>query len=176
MGDRYYCSYFLLAQLKQLKIDAVFKINVKRRIDFREGEHLGSRDHIVAWKKGQRPKWMDKKSYDGIPDIVYVREIKKGKTILVTTLLDSKKYLKNEIHDLYRERWQMELDLRSIKAVMGMSILHCKTPEMVRKEIWMYMLVYNLIRLILVQCALVHKICPRHIEFYGSFTSDTSFL
>ena len=51
---------------------------------------------------------MDKKSYEGIPDIVYVREIKRGKTILVTTLLDSKKYLKNETHDLYREHWQME--------------------------------------------------------------------
>ncbi len=175
LGDRYYCSYFLLAHLQKLNIDAVFKINANRKIDFRKGQNLGSHDHIVAWKKNQRPVWMDKETYDELPAIIYMREIKKGKNIIVTTLLDADKYSKNELIELYAQRWQIELDLRSIKEVMGMSVLRCKTPGMIRKEIWMYMLVYNLIRLILVQCALVHKICPRNLSFMAALQAIPPF-
>jgi Transposase DDE domain len=175
LGDRYFCSYFLLARLKALNIDAVFKMHANRKIDFRKGENLGSKDHIVAWKKNQRPKWMDQATYDALPDILYMREIKKGKNIIATTLLDAKKYSKDELFELYGQRWQIELDLRSIKAVMGMSVLRCKTPEMVRKEIWMYILVYNLIRLILVRCALIYKRNPREMSFMTALQGVASF-
>jgi hypothetical protein len=175
LGDRYYCSYFLLADLQKLNIDAVFKINANRKIDFRKGQCLGHHDHIVAWKKSQRPTWMDKKTYDELPCVIYMREIKKGKNIIVTTLFDAKEYPKNELIELYAQRWQIELDLRSIKEVMGMSILRCKTPEMIRKEIWMHLLVYNLIRLVLVQCALIYKICPRNLSFTAALQAIPSF-
>ncbi|MBS0351056.1 MAG: transposase, partial [Proteobacteria bacterium] len=59
LGDRYFCSYLLLARLKKLNIDAVFKMHANRKIDFRKGQNLGSKDHIVTWNKTQRPKWMD---------------------------------------------------------------------------------------------------------------------
>ncbi len=104
-----------------------------------------------------------------------MREIKKGKNIIATTLLDAKRYSKDELFELYGQRWQIELDLRSIKAVMGMSVLSCKTPEMVRKEIWMYILVYNLIRLILVRCALIYKLNPREISFMTALQGISSF-
>lgn len=175
LGDRYYCSYFLLAHLQKLNIDAVFKINANRKVDFRKGQCLDHHDHIVAWEKNQKPVWMDKETYDELPAIIYMREIKKGKNIIVTTLLDAEKYSKNELIELYAQRWQIELDLRSIKEVMGMSILRCKTPEMIRKEIWMHLLVYNLIRLILVQCALIHKICPRNLSFMAALQAIPPF-
>lgn len=175
LGDRYYCSYFLLAHLQKLNIDAVFKINANRKIDFRKGQCLGYHDHIVAWEKNQRPTWMDKKTYDELPCVIYMREIKKGNNIIVTTLFDANKYPKNELIELYAQRWQIELDLRSIKEVMGMSILRCKTPAMIRKEIWMHILVYNLIRLILMQCALIHKICPRNLSFTAALQAIPPF-
>ena len=168
LGDRYYCSYFLLAQLKKLNIEGVFKIHASRKIDFRIGQRLEFGDHIVTCAKDPRSCWMDNKTYDELSNILYLREIKKRKNIIATTLLDTKKYTKNELHDLYAKRWQMELDLRSIKEVMGMSVLSCKTSEMVRKEIWMYILVYNLIRLVLVQCALVYKTSPRKLSFIAA--------
>lgn len=175
LGDRYYCSYFLLAHLQRLKIDAVFKMNAIRKIDFRKGQYLGSYDHIVAWKKNQRPRWMGKATYDALPTIIYVREIKKGKNIFITTLFDAETYARNEIVKLYKERWQIELDLRAIKSVMGMSILRCKTPKMIRKEIWMNVLVYNLMRLILVQCALVYKESPRNLSFKAALQAIPAF-
>jgi IS4 transposase len=51
----------------------------------------------------------------------------------------------------YRARWNAELDLRSLKQTMQMDILRCKTPELVRKEIWTHLLAYNLIRTIIAQ-------------------------
>jgi hypothetical protein len=175
LGDQYYCSYFLLAQLQKMKIDAVFKRKTNRKVDFRKGKRIGENDHIVYWKKGQRPKWMDKEVYDELPLIIYMREVKKGKKIIVTTLLDAKRYSKKDLLEFYDQRWQIELDLRAIKSVMGMSILRCKTPDMVRKEIWMYMLVYNLIRLFLLQSALVFKISPRNLSFVTALQAIPQF-
>lgn len=165
LGDRYYCSYFLIAFLQRLNIDVVFRIGGNRYYDFRKGQRLGEGDHIVRWEKGQRPKWMDQAAYDELPETIYMREVKKGKTVVVTSLLDHKSYTRKEINWLYGERWQVELDLRSIKSVMGMSILRCKTPEMIRKEIWAFALAYNLIRLILFQSALFLRKIPRELSF-----------
>ena len=55
-------------------------------------------------------------------------------------------YTKDDLAELYRARWNIELDWRSIKDVLQMDVLRCKTPELVRKEIWMHVLAYNLIR------------------------------
>lgn len=175
LADRYYCSYFLIAFLQKLNIDVVFKIGGNRHYDFRKGKRLSTDDHIVSWKKNQRPKWMDKSSYDELPDIIYMREIKKGKTIVVTSLLDNKKYTKKEVSNLYGQRWQVELDLGSIKSIMGMNILRCKTPAMIRKEIWTFALAYNLIRLIMVQAALLLKKTPRELSFKATLQGLTYF-
>ena len=48
---------------------------------------------------------------------------------------------------------------------MGMNILSCKTPDMAIKEIWVYLLAYNLIRLLMAQSSLLADILPRNISF-----------
>ncbi len=88
--------------------------------------------------------------------------------VVVTTMLDSEEVTKEDLAKLYRERWNAELDLRSIKQTMQMEILRCKTPELVRKEIWTHILAYNLIRTIMAQAAAKHGIQPRTISFKGS--------
>jgi hypothetical protein len=80
-------------------------------------------------------------------------------------LLDHRKYRKNALRKLYKQRWQIEVDLRFIKRVMKMEFLQCKTPEMVRKEIAVTLLAYNLIRLLMMQAAIVHHVWPRYISF-----------
>jgi hypothetical protein len=94
-----------------------------------------------------------------------VREVATGGKILVTTLLCPKQTPKTELKDLYRSRWNIELDLRNIKTTLGMEILSCKTPDMALKEIWVYLLAYNLIRLLMAQAALLADILPRQISF-----------
>ena len=85
--------------------------------------------------------------------------------VLVTTLLDPKQTPKNELKKLYRQRWNIEVDLRNIKTTLGMEVLSCKTPEMVVKEIWAYLLAYNLIRLLMAQAAHLADLLPRQLSF-----------
>jgi hypothetical protein len=80
-------------------------------------------------------------------------------------MIDADKYPKDEIADLYRIRWEAELDIRAVKITMGMDILRCKTPEMVRKEMWTCLMAYNLIRRALLQSAAEAGVAPRTLSF-----------
>jgi hypothetical protein len=95
--------------------------------------------------------------------------------VLVTTLLEAAEFSKAEVAQLFLQRWNIELDLRSIKCVLQMDVLRCKTPEMVRKEIWMHLLAYNLIRGVMAQAAEVHDKPPRLLSFKGALQTMTAF-
>ena len=95
--------------------------------------------------------------------------------VLVTTLLDPQEYTKEEVADLYLERWNIELDLRSIKSVMQMDVLRCETPAMVEKEIWMHLLAYNLIRGLMARAAAAHGKEPRCLSFKGALQALGAF-
>jgi Transposase DDE domain len=90
-------------------------------------------------------------------------------------LLDDDLFSKNDLAQLYRGRWNAELDLRSLKRTLQMDVLRCKTPELVRKEIWTHVLAYNLIRTIMAQTATKHTIDPRSISFKGTVQTLEAF-
>ncbi len=174
LGDCYYASFFLLATLMEMGVDAVFPMHAARNCDFRRGKRLGKKDHLVQWKKPTRPKWMTLEEYEQFPDTITVREVavstgSKGflsKTkVMVTTLLDANEYTKEELATLYNCRWFVEISFCSIKEVMKMGILRAKTPEMVRKEIWAHLLAYNLVRKIMAQSASRYNKNPRCLSF-----------
>ena len=135
LGDRYFPSYFLIADLLIKGADGIFRGQSQRHYDFRSGKKLGKKDHIVAWIKPRKPEWMTQDAYDAYAETIQVREFKVGGNVYVTTFLDEKQYLKNKLAAIYKRRWDVEIDLRSIKDVMKMDMLVCKTPDMVKKEI-----------------------------------------
>lgn len=94
-----------------------------------------------------------------------VRELRAGGETLVTTLLCPKETPKKALKLLHRQRWNVELDLRHIKTTLGMETLSCRTPEMAIKEIWVYLLAYNLIRLLMAQAAWSMGCQPRQLSF-----------
>lgn len=168
LGDAYYATYFLLCALQQNGIDGVFEQQGARRrcTDFRRGCRLGQRDHVIELDKPKvKPDWMSQMDYDQAPASLSVRECAVDGKVLVTTLLDTKQTPKNELKKLYRQRWNIEVDLRNIKTTLGMEVLSCKTPEMVVKEIWAYLLAYNLIRLLMAQAAHLADLLPRQLSF-----------
>jgi hypothetical protein len=174
LADRYYCSYFMVALLQERGIDLVARLHQRRPVDFRRGRRLGKDDHVVTWSRPKRPEWMDQSTYDRMPASIEVRQIcvhvgqpgfRVESFVAVTTLTDTKEYAKGEIADLYNCRWQAELDIRAIKITMGMDILRCKTPEMVRKEMWTCLLAYNLIRQAMLQSAQEAGAPPRTLSF-----------
>jgi hypothetical protein len=185
LGDRYYASYWMIAMLQERGVDSLFRQHQHRKIDFRKGVRVGHDDHlIVLTKPSQRPKWMTPALYRRLPRQITVREVRVRVTqrgcrvrslVLVTTLLDAQLYKKQEIAEAFRLRWHVELDLRSIKQTMGMSVLRCKTPEMVKKEVWMHMLAYNLIRTVMARAAEQAGIEPREVSFAGAMQTINAF-
>lgn len=138
----------------------------KRTTDFRRGHKLGERDHLIVINKPKiRPDWMSEAQYNVAPDSLTVREFKAGGKIMITTLSCHKSHPKETLKILYKSRWHIELDIRNIKDTMGMNVLSCKTPQMAIKEIWVYLLAYNMIRLMMAQSALLADVEPRRISF-----------
>ncbi|MBT5229376.1 MAG: IS4 family transposase [Methylococcales bacterium] len=167
MGDALYATYFLLCALKEKQVDGVFEQHGARKLktDFSLGQRLGEKDHLITLNSPKKPDWMSQDVYEQSPDSLLVRELRtKGKT-LVTTLLNHKQVSKKTLSLFYRERWHIEVDLRHIKTTLGMDILSCQTPEMVKKELWVYLLAYNLIRLLMAQAAFLSDVSVRQLSF-----------
>jgi hypothetical protein len=165
LADALYCNYFLIATLAAAGVDMLFEQHGSRRTDFRRGRSLGPRDHRVCWHKPARPAWMTPEQYAGFADELELRETHVKHQVLVTTLLDHRRADKQELCELYARRWNVELDLRSLKTTMGMETLHCQTPEMNEKELWVHLLAYNLIRLLMAQAASMAEVDPRTLSY-----------
>ncbi len=170
VANRLMCAWTEMVMLKQRGVDTVCRLTSHRKADFRRGANHRKYDHIFKWKKPQKPRTVDRELYNLLPESMFVREcrvvvaqpgFRTRSMIVVTTILDTERYTKKDLAELYRARWNVELDLRSIKTVM----LRCKTPELVRKKIWIHVLAYKLIRTVTAQAASAHEATPREISF-----------
>jgi hypothetical protein len=166
LADALYCNYFLMATLMGAGVDVLFEQNGSRITDFRRGQAVGTRDHLVYWPKpAARPEWMTPEQYAQFPDELRVREVKVAHQVLVTTLLDHRQVSKDDLSALYARRWNVELDLRNLKTTTGMDVLSCQTPQMNDKQLWIHLLAYNVIRLLMAQAACNAGINPRELSF-----------
>ena len=180
LGDKGFCSYYDLSNLKDRGVDSV--ITLARRLPVSEVEAhkvLGENDLLVSWKK---PYWNKKSAYtreqwEALPEVLYLRQIHVKVTApgfrtesfyIITTLTDAKAYTAAEIADLYLQRWNVELFFRDIKTTMGMDILTCKTPEMIKKEMIMYFIAYNSVRMLMNEAAKDYKVDVSRLSFKGS--------
>ena len=167
LGDANFENYFLLVLLQLAGADTVFEKHGARHIDFRQCEKkLGKKDGLFVLKRPACPEWMSQAFYEQYtPKELTVRAIKTKKRIIVTTLFDEARYSRAEISALYQKRWHIELDFRAIKTLMKMDILRCKSPDMVRKEISVHLLAYNLLRALMARTAQMTGQSPREISF-----------
>ena len=184
LADRYMCAWHEIYLLKQRGIDTVTRVHHCRRVDFRCGERLAKGDHIVEWRRPGRIRSIDWQTLKLLPERLTIRETRVRiqepgfrcrSMIVVSTLLDAEEVTASDLAELYRARWTAELDLRSLKQTLQMDILRCKTPELVRKEVWTHILAYNLIRTIIAQAATKHDIEPRTISFKGAIQTLEAF-
>ena len=156
LGDRAFCAYADLVTLLKLECDAVFRKHQAQKTSMRQGKVVGDCDKLVTWYKPKKcPKGLSLDEFDALPQTITVREIyyyivipgfRTERVSLITTLLDKATYSTLDIVGLYGQRWDVELDLRHLKTTLGMDVLRCKTSSMVRKEIYVYLLAYNLLR------------------------------
>jgi hypothetical protein len=185
LTDCLLANWATILLLQKRGIDFVGRLNKSNRTaDFRRGQRLGKHDHIIPWFKPSSIRSLDRRAYQALPESIAIRETMirvtrpgfRTKTlVVVTTLLDPQQTTKEDLATLYRARWNNELDLRSIKSTMQMDDLRCKTPQLVRKEIWTHVLAYNLIRTVMAQAAATHDLVPRSISFKGAIQTLEAF-
>lgn len=178
LADRAYCAYAQRALLRAKNVDVVVRMHQRRRLDFRRGRILGLCDHIVTWTKPVKPsRSLPRKDWQRLPETLRVRELRfrvetsgfRSQTISVaTTLLDAQAYPVEALADLYARRWEVELNFRDVKTTLHMEVLRGKSPDIVRKEVYVHLLAYNLIRAVLHDAASRRGLRPRRLSFKGT--------
>ncbi len=185
VADSAYGTYVDLALVYSSGADAVFRKHHARHCDFRRGKKLGIGDHIVQWQRPLLcPQSMSRRDFESLPKRIEVREVhllvqqpgfRPKEIILVTTLLDPKRYRKAKLAELYQLRWQAtEVNLKHLKTTLKMEMIAAKTPEMVQKEIWMHLLAYNLLRTLMWQAAQQAQVPPYESPCKGLGNSSIS--
>jgi hypothetical protein len=178
LADSYYSSFDEVMTLRRMGVDVVMRQTGNRRTDFRRGVKLGREDHLVRWHRDRnRRPWMTREEFAELPRVLAMRELRvrvdrpgfRTKSfVVVTSLLDPAAFPAGELASLYRQRWHGELDLRSLKCLMRMDVLRCKTPAMVRKEFFAHLLAYDLVRGVIAAAATRHGVPPREVSFQGA--------
>jgi len=136
---------------------------------------LGTLDQIVEWSRPrQAPPWLSADAWLSLPSKLLVRELRytvaqpgfRTHTVtLVTTLLDPRRYSKEKLAEAYRLRWTIETAFGHLKTTMKMDVLHCRTVEGILKELTMFLLVYNLVRMTVLEAARRQGVSPARISF-----------
>ena len=178
LADRGFSSYGSLASLQARGVDAVMRLHQFRKLDWRAGKRLGKRDRLVTWKKGMlQGKLWTAETWAALPEeftvrlveiVVNVPGFRTHKIVLVTTLLDAQPYSTEALSRLYFRRWSVELFFRDIKQTLGMDVLRCKSPALVRKEIVMHAIGYNLIRALMQDIAHSYQVAVQRLSFKGT--------
>jgi hypothetical protein len=172
--DHYFSGYIDLVWMMRRQIHFVAR-EQNARIANQTIKRFGKGDRLILLKRSPAiSKTISKGWHLALPEEVVVREIRmpihikgfRAKTlIIVTSLLNPRKYPPEEIAALYAERWNVELDFRIIKSILKMELLRCKTPAMLHKEVWAHLLGYNIVRLIMLDAACDQGCGIRELSF-----------
>jgi hypothetical protein len=181
LADALFDNYFLACELRERGIDLVARVQAER-VESRIVESRPDGD-VILWRRPNKPRGMTGEQYRRYPETMLMRQVavdargqdnRAQRFHVVTTMLDTS-IDGGQIGELYEQRWSGEVDIRSIKSVMQMDILRCKTPEMVEKEIWTHLLAYNLLRTVMAIAAAEVGIEPRELSFTGAKQAVTAF-
>jgi hypothetical protein len=181
VADALFDNYFLACELRQRGIELVARVQAER-VGSRT-EQSGPDGDVIVWQRPNKPRGMTGDQYRRYPENLTMRQVtvdardrnnRAERFKVVTTILDAT-IGGGQIGALYEKRWDGEVDIRSIKSTMKMGVLRCKTPAMVQKEIWVYLLAYNLLRTVMAVAASESDVEPRAISFKGAKQALTAF-
>lgn len=185
LGDKGFCAYHDMSMLQKREVDSVVSLAKRKPVASSEAiKVLGKDDLLIHWKKPKKGKTFTKEEWAMVPEELILRQVKvnvqyKGFRTkvfyIVTTLLDEQKYPPEELAELYYRRWDVELFFRDIKTTLGMDVLRSKSPEMIRREILMYLIAYNCLRRLMVDAAHRMQVPVRKVSFKGSVQAVRSW-
>ncbi len=185
LGDKAFCGYRDIAERLERGIDSV--ISLCRRTPIKDADSekvLGTDDVLIRWRRPAKLHGVNAEEQSKLPASLLLRQTKitidqpgfRSESIyLISTLQYPVKYPAEDLRDLYFRRWDVELFFRDIKTTMGMDILRCKSPEMIRKEIMMHFIAYNCVRRIMYEAAEEADMPVRHVSFKTSLQTLRSW-
>jgi hypothetical protein len=185
LADRLYATYWEITRLQQRGVDVIMRMHAGRKAVRFRGRGHAKGNRRVWWTKPQRPQWMSAEEYESYPQEIRLRALRidvrrRGcrvrRLVLVTTLTDARAVSMKDISALYRRRWQVEVDLRSLKTTMQMDILRGLSPAMVRKEVWAHLLAYNLLRALMAQTAQQREVPTETLSVAGTLQTVNAFV
>jgi hypothetical protein len=170
VGDRAFCSFVHFCLLSQAGVFGCFRLHQRRKV---------SRMGIVRWTKPRAcPAWMSAGQFELLPPWIEVRLVEhrveqagfRTKMLIVaTTLLNSRQWSDRSVTKLYGRRWEIETCFNHLKTTMKMNVLKCETVEGVMKELCVYLLVYNLVRLTMLRWAMIANVDVRRVSFIDAW-------
>ena len=161
LADALLATWWIIEGARQRGVDVVMAQQGRRITDFTRGQRLGKHDHVVHWPRPPKPQTMSTEDYARYPAFIVMREIEVKGRILVTTLCDPQYVSTRALDSLYKMRWNIEVDFRTIKSTLQMEVLRCKSQPMVEKEIAVCLLAYNLVRWAMAKVASLSDLLPR---------------
>lgn len=176
LADCGFCAFADYWLLRERGVDCVMRLHQARK-EKKVIKKFNKNDRLVQWEKNKRPNWITEEQWENIPKEMTVRHVnvnvdnpgfRTKNFVLATTLLDEKKYPREALAALYLRRWKVELFIRDIKTTMRMDILRCKTPRMIQKEITLFVIAYNLIRILIWEAVLEKNVDPFRISVAGT--------
>ena len=168
LADALLATWWIVEGACRRGADVVMAQHGRRITDFRRGQRLGKGDHVVQWPRPPKPRTMSPEDYTNYPEFIAMREVEVNGRILVTTLRDPQFVTARSLDTLYKMRWNIEVDFRTIKATLQMDVLRCKSQPMVEKEIAVCLLAYNLVRWTMAKAASLSDSLPRTLSFTGT--------
>lgn len=156
VADSGFCCWFTLYLFNQRGVRVVMRKTSNRKPDPRS-KKLGRGDKLECWKKPSiRPKWISPSDYEKMPDSILIRTVTVAADLaagyrttelhLASTVLDPEQMSASQIGDLYFSRWRVELFIDDLKTTLGMAILTTRSPAMIRRELMVHIIAYNLLR------------------------------
>jgi len=178
LADRNFCSFVNIAALLRREVQSVFRLHGSRSHDLRKGKKLGKNDRLLTWTKPRYcPDYLWAKIFALLPKSLSIRVVRVSVTLpgfrtrrlyLATTLLDSAKYSPQQLAQLYRQRWRIELGFRCLKTILRLDHLRCKSPNTVYKEILVHWIAYNLVRYVLWMTSQLYAVDLQRLSFKGA--------
>ena len=136
---------------------------------------LGPCDQLVRYFRPLKsPSWMTAEAFAALPECLVVRDVRyrvsrpgyrTREITLLTTLLDPQRSAAADLAALYATRWQVETNLKHLKQTLRMDVLKTKTVRGIQKELAMFALVYNLVRLVMWRSAQEQSLPTQRISF-----------
>lgn len=171
IADRYYGCFFFVAQAKKRNVQIVVRLKDSMFRRLTGSLPTGDAGEItVRWQPSkyeqERHPSLREEAVDG--RCIWYRLCRRGFKPTMLCLFTTSQLPIDKIVELYGLRWKIEDDIRSLKSTLNMQFITAKLPDLVRKEIILGAVAYNLVRRFLVGAARQLRVPVRQLSFMAA--------